>query len=185
MDLRTERTKRSIINAFIELRAQKPLEKITVKELSELAFINKATFYSHYHDIYDLSEQLEEEAIMNILKNIPHPDSIVNNPKLCCEELALAMTSQNSLTQILFSGTRASILSDRLEQAIKQEVFARYPEYRKNLKWNVTLTFLIQGGFKAFKSYTIADDVEKVTEIVGEMDEYLVHNFLIPDIQEN
>ena len=55
MDLRTERTKRSIINAFLELRSQKPLEKITVKELSELAFINKATFYTHYQDIYDLS----------------------------------------------------------------------------------------------------------------------------------
>lgn len=185
MDLRIERTKRSIINAFIELRAKKPLEKITVKELSELAYINKATFYSHFHDIYALSEQLEEEAIMNILKNIPHPDSIVNNPKLCFEELALAMTSQNSLTQILFSGTRASIMADRLEQAIKQEVFARYPEYRDDLKWNVSLTFLIQGGFKAFKSYTIADDVQKVTEIVGEIDEYLVHTFLTTDTKSD
>ena len=40
MDLRKERTKRSIINAFIELRANRPLEKITVKELSERAMIN-------------------------------------------------------------------------------------------------------------------------------------------------
>ena len=55
MDLRTEKTKRSIINSFLELRSRKPLEKITVKELSEKAEINKATFYLHYHDIYDLS----------------------------------------------------------------------------------------------------------------------------------
>lgn len=31
MDLRVEKTKRSIINAFLKLRSQKPLEKITVK----------------------------------------------------------------------------------------------------------------------------------------------------------
>ena len=37
MDLRTERTKRSIANAFLELRKHKPLEKISVKELAELA----------------------------------------------------------------------------------------------------------------------------------------------------
>ncbi|MDE7423419.1 MAG: hypothetical protein K2N51_06965 [Lachnospiraceae bacterium] len=36
MDLRTKRTKHSIINAFIQLRSQKPLEKITIKELSEI-----------------------------------------------------------------------------------------------------------------------------------------------------
>ena len=182
MDLRIERTKRSIINAFIELRAKKPLEKITVKELSELAYINKATFYSHYHDIYDLSEQLEEEAIINVLKNIPHPDSIVNNPKLCFEELTHAITSQNSLTQILFSGTRATILVDRLEQAIKQEVFARYPEYQSDLKWNVLLTFLIQGCFKASKTYTNADDVQKVSELLGEIDQYLVDTFLMAEM---
>ena len=35
MDYRIEKTKRSIYNAFIELRARKPLEKLTVKELCE------------------------------------------------------------------------------------------------------------------------------------------------------
>ena len=51
MDLRVEKTERGIKNAFIELRSKKPLEKITIKELCELACINKSTFYSHYRDI--------------------------------------------------------------------------------------------------------------------------------------
>ena len=37
MDLRVEKTKGSIVNAFLSLRAKKPLEKITVKELCQLA----------------------------------------------------------------------------------------------------------------------------------------------------
>ena len=52
MDLRVEKTEKAIKNAFIELRSQKPLEKITVKELCAEARINKSTFYSHYQDIY-------------------------------------------------------------------------------------------------------------------------------------
>lgn len=40
MDLRVKRTRINITNAFIELRSRKPIEKITIKELSELAFIN-------------------------------------------------------------------------------------------------------------------------------------------------
>ena len=56
MDLRIEKTERAIKNAFIELRAKKTLEKITVKELCAEACINKSTFYSHYEDIYALSE---------------------------------------------------------------------------------------------------------------------------------
>ena len=98
MDLRIERTKRSIINAFIELRAKKPLEKITVKELSELAYINKATFYSHFHDIYDLSEQLEEEAIMNILKNLTLVSSLFKNVAAAYE--GRASSSQSPVFRI-------------------------------------------------------------------------------------
>ena len=58
MDIRMEKTEKAIKNAFIELRSKKPLEKITVKELCSLACINKSTFYSHYEDIYALSEVL-------------------------------------------------------------------------------------------------------------------------------
>lgn len=62
MDLRTIKTKRNIKNAFIQLRTKKPLERITVKELAELAEISKATFYLHYHDVYDLSDQLQKKS---------------------------------------------------------------------------------------------------------------------------
>lgn len=55
MDLRVEKTRRSIINGFLELRARKPLEKIRVRELCEKAQINKSTFYDHYRDVYDLA----------------------------------------------------------------------------------------------------------------------------------
>ena len=63
MDLRVEKTKGSIVNAFLSLRARKPLEKITVKELCQLARINKSTFYTHYSDIFALSHALEGEVV--------------------------------------------------------------------------------------------------------------------------
>ena len=41
MDLRTAKTERAIRSAFLELRAKKPLERITVKELCQRAEIHK------------------------------------------------------------------------------------------------------------------------------------------------
>ena len=79
MDMRIEKTRRSIINAFLQLRAQKPLEKITVKELSALAEINKATFYLHYRDIYELSESLDRDVVRSVLHGIVHPEIILTD----------------------------------------------------------------------------------------------------------
>ena len=70
MDQREIKTKRAIKNAFLMLRAQKPIEKITIRELAALAEISKATFYLHYQDIYDLSEQIGKEVLTNILNSI-------------------------------------------------------------------------------------------------------------------
>ena len=44
MDIRIERTDRAIEDAFMELRAKSPLEKIKLKDLCALACINKSTF---------------------------------------------------------------------------------------------------------------------------------------------
>lgn len=174
MDLRSERTKRSIINAFIELRAKKPLEKITVKELSEIALINKATFYSHYNDIYDLSEQLEKEAVDTVLKSIPHPESLITHPKQGTAELSFALMSQSKLFDTLFSHSRAAILTNRLEQGLKDKIYAMYPEYKNNLEWDITLSVLIQGCFHAFMSHASDTDMQHLIEIIGNINERML-----------
>lgn len=176
MDLRIERTKRSIINAFIELRSKKTLEKITVKELSELALINKATFYSHYKDIYDLSEQLENETIDKVLMDIPHSEEFITNPKKTTEELTVALTSHSNLIDILFSDSRSAILASRLEQRIKNKIYAIYPEYKNNLELDILLTVLIQGYFHAFISHTSDSDTSQLIEIIGNINERMLIN---------
>ena len=65
-DLRTIRTKNAIHTAFQEMAAKTSIEHITVKELAELAGINRKTFYSHYDSI----EALEQELLQNLIQEI-------------------------------------------------------------------------------------------------------------------
>lgn len=160
MDLRIQRTRKCIKDAFIELRKTKPIEKITIKELAALASINKATFYSHYNDIYDLSEQIENETIDSIIHSIPHIDSLVSNPIVAVEELTVASTQNQYLTDILFSGSREGLYAIKLEKGIKDQIFNQYPEFKNNFQWNMVLTFLIQGGLHSYSSYYLLNEKE-------------------------
>ncbi len=182
MDLRIQRTRKSIINAFIELRAAKPLEKITVKELSDLAFINKATFYTHYKDIYDLAEQLENEAVTSILNDIPHPEYLVTHPKQGIMELTSAFLRQGNLFHILFSGTRQGILIERLENNLKEKIYSIYPEYKTNLEKELLLSVLIHGNFRAFVNHS-NENFDKVIEILGNISECLMQNYECPALK--
>lgn len=150
MDLRIEKTRKSIINAFLEMRSKKELEKVTVKEICEKAQINKSTFYSHYHDIYDLSEQLETELVHSIIEQMNHPEYVIEKPELFSQEIYEGYMAKSTLINILFSGSRNGILVNKVEMSIKKLVFDKYPEYQNDVGKNVILTYCIYGGFYAF-----------------------------------
>ena len=52
-----------IRKSFTKLLSLKPIQSISVKELCEEAGINRGTFYTHYKDLYDLRDSIEEEAL--------------------------------------------------------------------------------------------------------------------------
>lgn len=178
MDLRTERTKRSITNAFLELRKQKPIEKITVKELSELAYINKATFYTHYHDIYDLSDQLEDAFMDSVINELPHPKSIITDPALATKELADMLIQKIDITNILFSGSRQNLLSEKIYVALMKYITSKYPEQESSLKRDIVLSIIIQGCFHAYQIFANDGNRDEVTAILGEVGTCLKNNFL-------
>ena len=89
-DLRTIRTKKAIYNAFQEMAANTDIAHITVKELAEMAGINRKTFYSHYDSIEALEQELLRDLIHEIYRIIqneqPHEfrDTLANIYRYLC-----------------------------------------------------------------------------------------------------
>ena len=54
-------TRKAIMAAFVTLLNEKPLDKITIKDIVEECGINRNTFYYHFQDIPDLIEAIAKE----------------------------------------------------------------------------------------------------------------------------
>lgn len=66
-------TEQAIQIAFMQLLAEQPLDKITVREITTRCGISRNTFYYHYHDVYDLLENLfaiEEERMLADVRDV-------------------------------------------------------------------------------------------------------------------
>lgn len=46
-------TEKAIIESLKELLEERPIDKITVKEITERCGVSRNTFYYHFHDVYD------------------------------------------------------------------------------------------------------------------------------------
>jgi AcrR family transcriptional regulator len=69
-DLRIRRTHKFLQEAMIELITEKGFEAITVGDIAERAMINRATFYRHYLDKYDLVAKIFEETANYLAENM-------------------------------------------------------------------------------------------------------------------
>lgn len=81
-DSRVKRTKKLIRKGLAELAKKKSINKITVKELTDLIEINRGTFYLHYKDIFDLVESIENslyDEFNEIIKTV-NPKTILETP---------------------------------------------------------------------------------------------------------
>lgn len=65
----TEQTKANLRNAFWTLYEQKPIEKISIKEITDLAGYNRGTFYLYYKDVYDMFTQIEDD-LLNMVQDL-------------------------------------------------------------------------------------------------------------------
>ena len=153
MDLRERKTVREITNAFMELRSKNPLEKITVKELCEQAEISKATFYLHYHDIYELSDLLQHRIVQDILHHVENPSDMIYNPRKSSKEMIDGFYANKGMVTVLFSGSQFSKLPIAIEKEIKEILFAEFPELKDDIYANVRITYQLMGAFYAFYYY--------------------------------
>ncbi|WP_226645376.1 TetR/AcrR family transcriptional regulator [Mesobacillus subterraneus] len=87
MDRRKKYTRMVLRESLMDLLKNKPISNITIKEICELADINRSTFYSHYSSQYDLLNAIEEEFIEDMVATL-------NQYNFSKEEEALKMTEK-------------------------------------------------------------------------------------------
>lgn len=116
-DPRIIRTRKFIMDAFIELSGKKEFKDITIKDITTEAMINRATFYYHFEDIFDLLEKVLSEVLLINLEREAYKEEEINEQSLT--SLFKAITNfQLSLSNRCHRGyedTIARIIREQLE----------------------------------------------------------------------
>jgi|SRR5690625_2375703 len=77
----TEVTRSNLMEAFWEVYKEKPLAKITVREITDRAGYNRGTFYAYFADVYEIQKVFkkslipEKEMIIGHLRHLDENDT--------------------------------------------------------------------------------------------------------------
>ncbi len=67
------RTDKAIVDAFITCSMEKPFEQLTVQDIITQAGVSRYTFYTHFHDKYEIAERIQQEmyqAFVNYMEQL-------------------------------------------------------------------------------------------------------------------
>lgn len=133
-DPRVLRTRKLIMDSFIELSGKKEFKDITIKDITTEAMINRATFYYHFEDIYDLLEKVLSEVLLINLNSESYQQSELNEETFSI--IFKAITNfQLSLSNRCHRGyedTIARIIRDQLEVIFYKMLKKQHPTDDEN-----------------------------------------------------
>ena len=69
-------TKKAIKETFLSLLDERPLNRITVKDIVETCGINRSSFYYHFEDLPALLEEIINERVEELIASHPSVDSL-------------------------------------------------------------------------------------------------------------
>jgi AcrR family transcriptional regulator len=132
IDPRIIRTRKLIMDAFIELSMKKDFKDITIKDITTAATVNRATFYSHFMDKYDLLEKVLSESVMREVIQEVSTHEVINEETI----KAIFLSIIKFLTSISNQCQRSyEAFTPQIETIFKMELQAFFSEWAQK-QWS-------------------------------------------------
>ena len=171
MDLRMVKTRRQIKEAFLTLRERLMPEHIKVKDICEVAMINKATFYNHYNDSAELSNEIDDSTVDKVMSDFGERDKLFDDPKAYIKGLFRSLEKEATALKRVFRG-KTDVFCSKLEERL----CSLYESRVEDMEEKTRLSFAIGGFVRIIKEYLLSDvkyDLDKLVDYSVKMLETL------------
>ena len=123
IDRRIRKTRKQLKDCLISLLKTKRIQDITVRELTEMADLNRGTFYLHYKDVFDLLEQTETELLgkLNSVIQKHRAEELLDRPFNIFHEVYTLVYENASLVEILLGENGDLNFLNRMKQIMRDK----------------------------------------------------------------
>jgi AcrR family transcriptional regulator len=171
VDRRIKKNQTAIMNALMQLIAEKDFEKITINEIADRADVNRGTIYSHYSDKYDLLDKCIEAHLEHLIESCYFVDESEPFPSKISLLRTLEQIEKNApfyMTLLQNKGIPSfrSHLQEMMNKRIKEQIVENDLS-QDELSKDIFVQFLssaIVGVIEWWLTHTMPCSAEEITE---------------------
>ncbi len=178
-DRRVRKTKAQLRQSLARLMAEKPLKDITVKELTEDADVNRGTFYSHYKDIYDLRDQMENEAFQALISVLNHypPETLRQGLRPLLTDIFRFVLCWRGEGDTLLGPTANPLFLDRIKAELSRRVEEEWRglyHLSSSAQWDYYLNYVVAGWVAMLQVWTGSGMKESPEEMAAMAEQFIL-----------
>jgi AcrR family transcriptional regulator len=180
----TEQTRQNLIEAFWSLYTTKRIDKITVKEISNMAGFNRGTFYEYFQNVYELLEYIENLALPTLDELPPLIDVNSNSPVLLSSFLNLYQEKFRYYNHLLGDNGDPAF-QRKLKNSLKSTII-RALEKKENIDL-VEVDFLLEyilSGMIGILIYLFQQEPNLPVEKIVSLQKALMKGDMVSKLQE-
>lgn len=174
VDRRVKKTKKSIRNAFAELLTIKDINEITIKDIADVADINRKTFYNYYSGVYEVVGEIENEIVAALSAVIGEIDiqRDMGNTYPIFEKLTAIINNDLEFYSHLMKIENNTSLLPKITAALKEKMRMSFSQ-----QWpidddvlDIMTEFIFSGMLSVYRSWFNSSrerSIEDVSKIVG------------------
>lgn len=159
---RVRLSKQLLKESMLELMKKKNIRKISIKEICDLAEVNRSTFYKHYSTELDLLKEIENEHLIEIEKFLE-----ISNSSLSILNLLLYVEKNIEIFKIFLDNTsNISFLEKLITMCfLKMNYNELLIKCENKIKQEYTYEFIIFGCLNIVKKWIYNNTLETPEEI--------------------
>jgi len=186
VDRRIRKTRAQLNSALIILMKEKSIKDITVKELVNLADVNRGTFYLHYKDVYDMVDSIENNLLsdFNILLNRHSVMDLNGNPLLLLKDIFAFIAENAELAAVLTSSHGNVTFLNKLKDIIAIRCLNSLTElYKEGKEQNIKYfsSFVVGGSISLAESWLITGMKESPEEMAALAEKMIMKGLTFPN----
>ena len=178
VDRRVRKTRRQLRECLITLLKEKKVQDITVRELTDMAYLNRGTFYLHYKDVFDLLEKTEAELQEDFNQLVRKHDAVdlKQRPSVIFNEIYYLVYDNADLIEILLGENGDLSFVNRLKQLIREKCLKDWMEVFRSgnaAAFDAFFSFIVSGCI-GLVQYWLQTGLKETPEQMAKLTEHII-----------
>lgn len=163
----TAATRQAFMTALIQLATAKPLNKITVNELTARAGYNRSTFYHHFADIYALYQDIEDDMIATVFSGMAKNLTNFTSREDFVGYVSPQLEANHQILLTIFTNASADSIERQIKRPLVDRLKGQFQIAPDDLAGDYRVYFFISGACATLQRWLQGEDDFSSAESAG------------------